>query len=412
MTSPDAPTRRRDLALLAGLYVSQFLGVGFLYTALAAILRDRGASLEQLSAIQVVGLVWAVKFLWAPVVDRFGSTRLGHYRGWLVVLQPAIALALLLLIGLDPVADFGALMAVAALVVLLSATQDIAADGLAVRILDERDRGLGNGIQVAGGYLGNILGGGAVLLVYDAYGWPAAIVALAVFTLLPLLQILAFREPTRATPGPTSTRLGFRTIGSIFAVPGVVRWSLVILPLLWLGVGASYALATPMLVDAGWSLTAIGTLTTMVGGAVALATALGGGVLARRLGRKRSVLVLGGVQVLAIVGLLPLATGNGGAAGAVAVVALNATYAAMSAVVYTINMDHCRAEAAGSDFTMLSTVSFALSLVAGAVALNLAGSVGYVGTLLGCAALVVVALVVVARLYVDAPAAAPAEVEA
>ena len=83
-------SRARTLSLLAGLYVSQFLGVGFFYTALAAILRDRGASLEQLGTIQAVGLIWALKVFWAPIVDRYGPRR-GHYRGWLLVLQPAIS---------------------------------------------------------------------------------------------------------------------------------------------------------------------------------------------------------------------------------------------------------------------------------------------------------------------------------
>lgn len=125
-------TRRGTFALLASLYVSQFLGVGFFFTALVAILRDRGVPLEQLAVIQALGLVWAVKFLWTPLIDRYGR----RYRSWLLVLQPLIAVAPLATIPLDPVADFGSLILLAALVVLVSATQDIAADALAVRVLD------------------------------------------------------------------------------------------------------------------------------------------------------------------------------------------------------------------------------------------------------------------------------------
>lgn len=56
------------------LNVRQFLGVGFSYTALVAILREPGASLGQPSTILVLGLVWAVEVLWAPLLDRLGHS--------------------------------------------------------------------------------------------------------------------------------------------------------------------------------------------------------------------------------------------------------------------------------------------------------------------------------------------------
>ncbi|MGL5930241.1 MAG: MFS transporter [Dermatophilaceae bacterium] len=390
------PAVARPIPLLAGLYVSQYLGVGFLYVALAAILRDRGASLEQLAALQVLGLVWGVKFAWAPLVDRYGGSR-GHYRTWLLVLQPAIALSLLGLLGLDPVDDFGAVLLVGCLVVALSATQDIAADGLAVRILDPSRRGIGNGVQVAGGYLGNILGGGLVLVVYDRFGWAAAVLTLSVLTVIPTWQLLAYREPARPA---IARRAGYRDLVGVFRAPGVAVWALLLTPLLWLGVGASYALTTPMLVDAGWTLSEVGTLSTVVAGAVALVCALAGGALAKALGRRAALLVVGAVQVLAILALLPIASGaDGRLLPAVSVCALNGSYAAISAVVYTVNMDMCREHSAASDFTVLSTVAFVLSLAIGGAALVLAGAVGYVPVLLASAGSLVVALIVVAAMF-------------
>lgn len=399
-------TRSRTFALLTGLYVSQFLGVGFFYTALTAILRDRGASLQQLSGIQVLGLFWAVKFLWAPLLDRYGSSR-GHYRSWLIVLQPAVAVAILAMIGLDPLENYATMLVLGGIMVLLSATQDIAADAIAVKVLDVADRGLGNGIQIAGSYLGNILGGGAVLLVYDAFGWATAILALALFTGLPAWQVWRYREPTRA-PAPEA-RPGLGILLSVFRQPGVARWALVLLPLLWFGVTSAYALVTPMLVDAGWSLTRIGVLTTIVAGSIALLAALGSGAAVARWGRRTCLLWLAGIQVPAILALLPLAAGTRSLVlAAVAVCVLNAAYAGMSTVVYTINMDHCREGSAGSDFTMLTTVSFAASLVAGALALTLAGTFSYSAVLVGSATLVVIATCVAARLFTHAETTSPA----
>lgn len=385
-------TRRNTFALLGGLYVSQYLGVGFFYTALAAILRDRGMPLEQLGLLQLLGMIWAVKFAWAPLLDRHGS-----YRGWLLVLQPAIVVGLLLITPLDPVDDFGLLILVATAIVALSATQDIAADAIAVQALDSADRGTGNGIQVAGGYLGHILGGGAVLVVYDRFGWVSAIGTLAVLTALPVWQVRRYAEPPRRrAPAARGSLL------TVFRTPGTARWALGLLPLLWTAVGAAYALVTPMLVDAGWSLTRVGLVTTVVGGGFAIAAATSSGLLVRRLGRRRALLAFSLAQVVAVLGLLPLTAGDAPVlvAGA-AVCLMNAAYAATSTIVNTVNMDLCRDTAAGTDFTVLTCVMFLAGLVSGAIALGVAGQVGYRPVILAAAALVLLSVLVSARAFVD-----------
>lgn len=386
-----APERRRTLRLLGGLHVSQYLSIAFSTTALVAILREGGVSLEQLGVLQALGLLWAVKFLWAPLLDRYGSPRFGHYRGWLLVLQPAIVVGLLGLVGLDPVGDLSALLLVTGLVMALSATQDVAADAIAVRVLDPADRGLGNGIQIAGGYLGNILGGGAVLVVYDRLGWAAAVLALALFTALPLAQVLRYREPARpAADG--EARPGVRALVTVFHGPGVKPWALGLLPLLWIGVSAPYALIPPMLVDAGWSLSLIGLVLTVLAGGLAMVAALGGGELVRRWGRRRALRCFVAAQLVAVLALLPLTGGRAGWVATAAVCGLNVAYAAVATVVGTVNMDFSRRATAGSDFTTLTCVGFLAAMVAGALALAAAGQFGYRAVVLGSVVVAAVAL--------------------
>ena len=93
------------LGMLTTLYVTQYLGVGFITVGLTAILRDGGTSLETLALLQIVGLVWPVKFLWAPILDRYGSRHRGHYRSWLLVLQTGLVLALAALLPFDRPAE-------------------------------------------------------------------------------------------------------------------------------------------------------------------------------------------------------------------------------------------------------------------------------------------------------------------
>ena len=115
-------------------------------------------------------MLWAVKFLWAPVVDRFGRNRAGgHYRSWLLVLQPLLACVLAVIACLPDVrAQFGVFLLLAAVYILLSATQDVAADALAISSIRSDERGFANGVQVAGSYIGLIVGGGLTTVIY---GW-------------------------------------------------------------------------------------------------------------------------------------------------------------------------------------------------------------------------------------------------
>ena len=84
---------KRDKYLLLGaLYLSQGLPYGFFTLALPIALRQRGIDLATISASGVLLLPWALKFLWGPLIDRFGSRR-----SWILPLQTGTVLVLLAL---------------------------------------------------------------------------------------------------------------------------------------------------------------------------------------------------------------------------------------------------------------------------------------------------------------------------
>jgi predicted MFS family arabinose efflux permease len=368
--------------LLAIVYASQFVPLAFFLYGLSAVLREREVALERIALVQLLALVWVAKFAWAPLVDHYGSRRLGHYRGWLLAVQSLLAVAVLALVPVDVVSDLPLLIGIGAAIALLSATHDIAVDAAAVRLLAPSERGVGNGIQRAGGYVGLMVGGGGVLIVYDRFGWGAALAVLTVLTALPLPALVHWRED-EVLP-VTAPRLGssFRTLGSYFRQPGAVRWALVILPLYYLGIATAYPLVTPMLVDAGWPLDRIGAVSIVGGGTAAVLASLASGALLTRLGRQRTLVAFGLVEVVAIVALFPLAQGQSGTLAGLAVVALiNIAYASAGTVVYTINMDWSRTGSAGSDFTIQDSLVHLCSLLMGAAGLGLAGIHGYPRTL-------------------------------
>lgn len=390
--------KRAIWGLFVPLYMSQFLAIGFLFTALTAISRDRGGQLEDIGVIYVLGMVWAVKFMWAPLVDRFGSARRGHYRSWLQWTQPLAAVAILAIIPFDIVDDTWVILALLALVAILSATQDVATDALAVRTISGRGRGGINGLQVGAGFVGDIIGGGLVLVVYDLWGWTPAILTLAVCTALPIFGVARYREPalvevTQAAPRPS--------MRSLFRQRGAARWAFVLTPLMALGMPGAYGLMVPIMIDSGVSIGAVGLLTNGVGGLIGCGAAIVAGMLINRLGRKRALVLYGLGQVVAIAAVLPVVWAGGMFWVLTAIVLLNIFNTASYAAMYTINMDYARPASAGSDFTVQTSISYALRFAGAGAILGFAGSLGYTWALVICMGLAALGVIATAALFIE-----------
>lgn len=141
-------TTREKAILLGGLYLSQGLPYGFFTQSVPALLRMQGASNTLVGLSFLLMLPWGLKFLWAPLVDRHGSARWGRRRSWILPLQAAGVLTLTALAFVDPTGEMPWVLVGLLVINLISATQDIATDGLAVEVLAPEERGLGNGLQV------------------------------------------------------------------------------------------------------------------------------------------------------------------------------------------------------------------------------------------------------------------------
>jgi MFS family permease len=299
------PLRARDWLLLASLYTTQFLPVAFFFMALPAILREAGMSLDDLTALYALGFVWVFKVLWAPLVDGFGWGRLGHHRGWLLVMQAAM-IAILLVIGqIDGINQFSTVLLLSFTLTVFAATQDIATDAIACRLLGPRQRGIGNGIQVGGGLVGMILGGGATLFLYAQIGWSGIFYLLASALLVTFCQVVAFEEP--AAPDMPPARPGLLRIASFWRQTGAA-WA-VLLALAPMGMGMMFGLMTPMMIDAGKTPEWIGLMQNTVAPLAAIAAVLATGAAISRFGAVRMLITAALVQALIILAFLAVAKG-------------------------------------------------------------------------------------------------------
>ncbi|MFD5654249.1 MFS transporter [Streptomyces sp. NPDC127039] len=400
-------TRRTRLMILTALYAGQYLAMSPL-TALPAILRAEGAPLQQVGAVSLVNFMVIAKVLWAPLVDRYGRRPHRHYRTWLAVTQPSIAALLLALAAVDVTGDFALLMTMACLLGALIGTQDIATDGLAVRLVDSEDRGRANAVQVGAGFVGAAVGGAGLLTVVEHAGWSWSVVALAGVCLLPMAVLPRIAETVRpASSGASAARPGRRAVRSLVRRPGVAAWAGVLVPLVWMGIMLPQSLIPPLLVDRGWPLGRIGLLTVLLGGAAGVAGASVTGWLVARLGRGRVLLAGCAVQLVGTAMLLAVAAGAGAGAAAVAVAVLGLTRGALNTVIFTVFMDFCRPATAGTDFTFLSAWGFAVAVVAQSAGPPLAGALGYGAAVVIAGAVTAAALVWARALHGRAASGSP-----
>jgi len=196
------------LALIGALYVSEGLPFGFFTQALPVLLRQSGLSLTQIGFASLLALPWALKFMWAPMVDHNYSARFGQRKSWIIPAQLLTAAILAWTAVLSPTTDMALIFVVVALCNLFAATLDIATDALAVRLLSPAERGIGNGVQVAGYRIGMVISGGLLLIVFEQLGWAFSFIFMAclilLLTVLELLQAtwrndMAGRHPVLQT---------------------------------------------------------------------------------------------------------------------------------------------------------------------------------------------------------------------
>jgi len=156
-------------------------------SAMSAWLAELGVSRSAIGFIGGVTVVYAINFIWAPLLDRFrppGLANLGHRRGWIVLMQLGLLLATLALSRVQPDAMLTltgvALLAIA----VLSATQDIAIDAYRVELIPRADQArisYGSAMATSGWWTGyGLLGALPFWLVDDlAGGWRQAYLLLA-----------------------------------------------------------------------------------------------------------------------------------------------------------------------------------------------------------------------------------------
>jgi len=188
-TTPSALTML-FLGLGSGL---PFLLVGY---TLSTWLRDTGVALSVIGLVSYASFFYVLKFLWAPLIDRYPLPFLGRRKGWLITSQIILIAALTGMALIGPDSSLTLFVIAAGLVAFSGATQDIVVDAYRIEIAPVESQAALAATYILGYRLGLILSGAIALYLAELFGWTNAYLAMAALILLPLAAVLLSKEPT------------------------------------------------------------------------------------------------------------------------------------------------------------------------------------------------------------------------
>lgn len=278
-------------------------GLPFLLIAsqtLSTRLRDVGLELGQIGLISLASFFYLLKFVWAPLLDRYAfplTAFLGRRRSWLLVAQIVVMASLFALAYTQPEHGVAALVAWVLIASFAGATQDSVIDAYRIEIAPPSAQAALSATYVFGYRIGLIVGGAGALYLAEYRDWQQAYVAMAALMLLPIATTLLCREPAR----PESTvqrRIDFlgafwQPISSFFTRNGVVT-ALVLL--LFVGLykfpdQVIGVMAGPFYLDSGFTKADIATVSKLFGVWMGIAGAFLGGVMVAAFGFRRMLLL-------------------------------------------------------------------------------------------------------------------------
>ncbi len=147
------------------LYFAEGFPYGIFYDVFPVYFRQKGMDLKSIGLLGLLGLVWSMKFLWAPAIDYFR-----HHRRWIFSLDVLMGGILFLLAGQFQEISLDWIVFWLFLFALFSATSDIAIDGYTIELLEKHELGIANGLRIAL-YRVGILGAGFVLVLSGQLSW-------------------------------------------------------------------------------------------------------------------------------------------------------------------------------------------------------------------------------------------------
>ena len=273
------------------------------FSTLSAWLRDVGISLTDIGFFAWLVLTYSLKFLWAPLVDRYSIPFFGHLgkrKGWILFCQIMIIVALFGMSTIDPISNLKILAIFAFLAAFFGSIQDIAIDAMRIEMAEAKEQGNLAASYQFGYRVAILVATSAALIFADQLNWSFVYQLMSLLMLIGMLGVLISYEPENNEIA--IVRMDEALIQSFqdfFSRFGVWTASLILLLI------STYRLtdivmgpmAMPFYLDMGFTKTEIGALVKTVALATSILGFFVGGYLIKRFNLTTSLLI-GGVGVL------------------------------------------------------------------------------------------------------------------
>jgi len=279
-----------------------------------AWLRTEGVNLKEIGLFALIQFPYTWKFIWAPLMDRYvprlPGWRPGRRRGWMIVTQMLVAVAIGALGFISPKDQIWTVAALTALVAFFGASQDIAIDAYRRELLADTEQGLGNAVFVNAYKIAALVPGSLGLILADHLPWSTVFLVTAAFMLPGMVLTLVVKEPEVHGTPPKNLRDAIVQPFREFIARDGWRTAMLILGFIFLyklGDTMATTLSTSFFLDIGFNKTQIGVIAKTVAFWASLAGGIVGGVWLMKIGISRGLWIFGVLQIVSTLGFAWLA---------------------------------------------------------------------------------------------------------
>ena len=300
-TSPVRIFGQPKMAILLLLGFSSGLPLYLTSKTLQAWMTTAKVDLATIGFFSLVALPYSLKFVWAPVMDRFVPPFLGRRRGWVLITQVLLLLVIAAMALHDPRTGLKMLAINAIAIAFLSASQDISLDAYRTDVLETREMGAGAAVFVMGYRIALLVTGGLALYLADRIPWPSVYLVLAALMLIGIVTTFVAPEPVlREQPPRSFYEAVILPFGEFFQRNGIGRALLVLLFIVLYKYADSLAgsMTTPFLLKTGFTQTEVAAAFGVAGLIATIVGTLAGGAAIGKWGINRSLWVFVVIQGL------------------------------------------------------------------------------------------------------------------
>ena len=272
-----------------------------LFATLTLWLASAEIKISEITMFGWVGIVYAIKFLWAPMLDRLRlpviTNMLGQRRSWILLTQVMILLGLIFMSSLRPEHDLMYLAYLSIGIAFASASQDVAIDAYRIEIAESKFQAVLGASYQLGYRISALTSGAGALYMASFYDWKLTYQVMSAFMLVGILTVIFIPESNKPTntnnsDGSLIKKTLIEPFSEFFKRNGY--WSLFLLMFiaiyrvsdLIIGIAAN-----PFYVDIGFNLSEIATVTKVFGFTVTIIGAFIGGLSVARFGIGRLLII-------------------------------------------------------------------------------------------------------------------------